>query len=120
MTIGMKNKAKKLRKIQKLMDSFSGRSECADIHTKNHVCFEVCDNEDITAHISALLEVCYYALDGNGMFTSPAYRSTVAESSVTKVLELVLGILPHGQMHCLDRIEEILRNNKTDEKENLP
>ena len=111
----MKNKAETLKEIKSLLDNFSAQIESSGKLQKNCMSFEVIDNEDVTAHISALLEVCYYALDGNGTFTSPALKNTNVEFGVLKVLEMTLNLMPHGQMHCLDRINEIL-NDSEDEK----
>lgn len=115
----MKNKPKKLKKIKAILDTQSGlKSEPYGNLTRNTISIEVSNNEDITSYIEELLKVCYYCLDGNGVFTSPAYRSNIAEQSVTKVIELILELLPHQQMYCLDRIDEILKNKKdNDEKE---
>lgn len=115
----MKNKTKKLKKIKGLLDGHTGlKSEPYGNRTRKTVSIEVSSNEDITSYIEELLKVCYYCLDGNGVFTSPAYRSNIAEHSVTKVIELILGLLPHEQMHCLDSISEILSNKtKKNEKE---
>lgn len=116
----MKHKTKKLKKIKGLLDNHSGlKSEPYGNRIRKTISIEVSSNEDITSYIEELLKVCYYCLDGNGVFTSPAYRSNIAEHSVTKVIELILELLPHEQMHCLDRIDEILQNKtKDNEKEN--
>ncbi len=71
----MKNKTETIKAIKGLLDNFSGQNESSGKRHKNHVSFEVINNEDIVAHISALLEVCYYALDGNGVFTSPVQKA---------------------------------------------
>lgn len=113
----MKNKAEKLKEVKSLLDKFSVQKEAAEKLQKNQICFEVTDNEDITAHISALLEVCYYALDSNGVFTSPSLKNTKVEFGVLKILEMTLNLVPHGQMHCLDRISEILKDNNDDKTE---
>ena len=117
----MKIKTKKLKKIKGLLDDhLSMKSEPYGNRTRKTISIEVSSNEDITSYIEELLKVCYYCLDGNGVFTSPAYRSNIAENSVTKVIELILELLPHGQMHCLDRIDEILKNKtNNDEKEKV-
>lgn len=118
----MKKKAKKIKTIKKLVKNFSGiQKELYGNRTRKTISIEVSSNEDITSYISELLKVCYYCLDGNGMFVSPAYRSTIAEHSVTKVINLILEILPQDQMHCMDRIEEIFQktannNEKQEEK----
>lgn len=116
----MKHKTKKLKEIKNLLDNFSGQTESCGKRLKNHVCFEVNHNQDIIAHISALLEVCYYALDGNGMFISPGQKNSSVEDSVLKVIEMTLNLLPHGQMYCLDVMEEILKDRtKSDEEKEV-
>jgi hypothetical protein len=113
----MKNNAETLNEIKSVLDNFSAQNESSAKLQKNQISFEVTDNEDIAAHISALLEVCYYALDGNGTFTSPALKNTKVEFGVLKILEMTLNLVPHGQMHCLDRINEILKENDDDKTE---
>ena len=113
----MKKKSKKIKKIKELLVNHSGiQNEHSGNRTRKIISIEVSSNEDITNYLEELLKVCYYCLDGNGVFTSPAYRSTIAEHSVTKVLELIMQLLPHEQMHCLDRIGEIIQNKPSDEK----
>ena len=114
----MKKKAKKIKAIKKLVKNFSGiQKEPYGNRMRKTISIEVSSNEDITSYISELLKVCYFCLDGNGMFVSPAYRSTIAEHSVTKVINLILELIPHDQMHCLDRIAELLETtDNNDEK----
>lgn len=120
----MKKKSKKvkvIKKISKLIENFSiNQIESKENRTKKTIEIEVSSNEDITSYIKALLEVCYYALDGNGLFISPANRGSFPEPSVTKVIELVMDLLPHNQMYCLDKIEGILydEQNMASEKKN--
>ncbi|MEN3324940.1 hypothetical protein VP395_14470 [Mariniflexile soesokkakense] len=105
----MKDKKKKLKAIKKLMGQFSGvQKETYGNRISKTINFEVADNEDITSSISALLEVCYYALDGNGGFVSPKHENKTQISSVSKVLEIIIDLLPHDQMFCLHRIEQLL------------
>ena len=115
----MKKKAKKIKAIKKLVKNFSGiQKEPYGNRTRKTISIEVSSNEDITSYISELLKVCFYCLDGNGMFVSPAYRSTIAEHSVTKVINLILELLPHDQMHCMDRIAELFETaDNKDEKQ---
>ena len=104
----MKEK-KKLKAIKKHIKNFPGvNSESHGNRTRKTIGFEVSDHEDITSSISALLEVCYYALDGNGTFVYPKHSNKTPVTSVTKVLEVVIDLLPHDQMFCLDKITEIL------------
>lgn len=112
----MKEKKKhknKLKAIKKHIENFPGLStESHGNRIRKTIGFEVFDHEDITSSISALLEVCYYALDGNGTFVYP--KTPI--SSVTKVLEMVIDLLPHDQMFCLDKISEILSEQGTKKK----
>ncbi|GLB54177.1 hypothetical protein NBRC110019_32180 [Neptunitalea chrysea] len=100
----MKKKAKKIEEIKKLIDNFSGVKSIAYGNNKvrKTVEIEVSSNEDIISYILALLEVCYYTLDGNGLFISPAHENFSPTSSVTKVIELIMDLLPDNQMHCMD------------------
>ena len=107
----MKEKKKhisKLKAIKKHIENFSGVSmESHGNRTRKTIGFEVSDHEDITSSISALLELCYYSLDGNGTFVYPKHSNKTPITSVTKVLEMVIDLLPHDQMFCLDKIIEI-------------
>ncbi|CAH8293973.1 hypothetical protein EV196_103251 [Mariniflexile fucanivorans] len=99
----------KLKAIKKHIENFPGvGTESYGNRIRKTIGFEVFDHEDITSSISALLEVCYYALDGNGTFVYPKHSNKTPISSVTKVLEMVIDLLPHDQMFCLDKISEIL------------
>mgnify|MGYP006879605206 CR=1 FL=1 len=50
-------------------------------------------------------------------FHLPSTKSITVESSVLKVIEMILNLVPHGQMHCLDRINEILYDkDRNDDK----
>ena len=108
----MKEKKKhkrKLKAIKKHTGNFPGvNTEAYGNRTRKTIGFEVFDHEDITSSISALLEVCYYALDGNGTFVYPKHSNKTPITSVTKILEMIIDLLPHDQMFCLDKITEIL------------
>lgn len=112
----MKEKKKhknKLKAIKKHIENFPGLStESHGTRIRKTIGFEVFDHEDIASSISALLEVCYYALDGNGTFVYPKHSNKTPISSVTKVLEIVIALLPHDQMFCLDKITEILSEDE--------
>ena len=87
----------------------------------NHTIYlEVKDNNDLLLNIASLLEVCVFALDGNGMLLSPNNQNVTKHDSVCRVLELVLNILPHSQMDFMDYITEKLNgldNAKTKSSE---
>ena len=68
--------------------------------------FMVKSNEGLITQIASLLEVCAFALDGNGMLLSPSNQNVTKEDSVCRVLEMVLDLLPDAQMHYLDKLSE--------------
>ena len=109
---------KKIKKIKQLVKHFSGvTNETHGRHIRKTIGIEISSNEDLTHYISSLLEVCYFALDGNGIFISPANKHCSQSASVTKVIELILELLPHEQMHCLDGIAKFLETaDNKDEK----
>lgn len=111
----MKKKVKKIKNIKQLVKDFSGvKNEIHGRHTRKTVSIEITSHEDLTYYISSLLEVCYFALDGNGIFVSPANKDCTQSASVTKVIELILELLPHSQMHCLDKIADVLNQETKD------
>ena len=106
----MKKKTKKIKAIKKIVTNFSGiKSEAFGKRTRKTIQLEISSNEDITDYIATLLEVCYFALDGNGIF-----KHCLPSSSVTKVIELIMELLPHSQMHCMDRITEAISKKKAE------
>ncbi len=109
----MKTNRKKIKKIKRLLNNSLevDKSFVFKDHVKT-LSFQVIDNEDITSSISSLLEVCYYGLDGQGSFVSPKHKNKTPISSVAKVLEIVIDLLPHHQMFCLDKITEIVADEK--------
>ena len=78
----------------------------------NYVSFEVRDNNHLLMQIISLLEVCVFALDGDGMMLYPANQNASKEDSVIQVLELVLCILPDSQMYFIDKLDEKLSELK--------
>tara|TARA_R110001632_G_scaffold160651_1_gene278947 strand:+ start:346 stop:711 length:366 start_codon:yes stop_codon:yes gene_type:complete len=72
------------------------------------VSLELKDNNDLMLNITSLLEVCVFALDGNGILLSPNNQNVIKHDSVCRVLELVLNILPHSQMDFMDYVTEKL------------
>jgi len=101
---------KTLKEIQQLRSNLSGLlGNKKSIDAKgNHVSFEVRDNNHLLTQIISLLEVCVFALDGEGMMLSPANQNASKEDSVIQVLELVLSILPDSQMYFMDKLDETL------------
>ena len=109
----MKSKKKRLRileDIQQLRNNLSGLlgNKKANDQKGNYVTFEVRDNNHLLTQIISLLEVCVFALDGEGMMLFPANQNASKEDSVIQVLELVLSILPDSQMYFMDKLDEKL------------
>jgi len=107
-----KQRLKTLEEIQQLRNNLSGLlgNKKAIDPKGNYVTFEVRDNNHLLTQIISLLEVCVFALDGDGVMLFPANQNASKEESVVQVLELVLSILPDSQMYFLDQLDEILSN----------
>ncbi|MBO0343069.1 hypothetical protein [Flagellimonas profundi] len=109
----MKQKKKQLKTLKEIQDlrtnliGLLGNQKSID-PKGNHVCFEVRDNNHLLMQIISLLEVCVFALDGDGIMLSPKNKNASKEDSVIQVLELVLCILPESQMYFMDKLEEKL------------
>ena len=73
----MKKKKKiAIKNIQKLHENLEGSlspEKIRDMETYK-VSFNVSDNNGLTLNIASLLEVCIFALDGNGMLLSPSNK----------------------------------------------
>ncbi|MDT0648150.1 hypothetical protein RM545_15755 [Zunongwangia sp. F260] len=102
-----KEKIKALEDIHQLHQNLSGLLEPTSRGTYK-VAFEVKDNYNLLNNIISLLEVCAFALDGNGMLLMPSNQNATKEDSVCRVLELVISLLPDSQMHFIDRVTEKL------------
>ncbi|GHA30441.1 hypothetical protein GCM10007103_09780 [Salinimicrobium marinum] len=70
--------------------------------------FTVEDHEDYLMRIRALLEVCVFALEGQGSFCSKKFTHITKDATVNLVLEMAIDLLPTDQMVCMDRIKEII------------
>ena len=105
-----KKKLNTLNEIHKLHQNLVGLLKLdSDYSSGNYKVFlEVRDNNDLLLNIASLLEVCVFALDGNGMLLSPNNQNVTKHDSVGRVLELVLNILPHSQMDFMDYVTEKL------------
>ena len=117
-----KKKLKTLKDIHKLHKNLMGllKQDPSNPLGNHKVSLEVRDNNDLLLNIASLLEVCVFALDGNGMLLSPNNQNVTKHDSVCRVLELVLNILPHSQMDFMDYITEKLNgldNAKTKSSE---
>ncbi len=113
----LKTNSKKIKKVKRLLKSISQVETISASNDKiKTLSFHVIDHEDITGSISSLLEVCYYSLDGQGSFVSPKHKNKTPISSVAKVLEIVIDLLPHHQMFCLDKITEIVADENKKER----
>ena len=107
-----KKKLKTLNDIHKLHQNLVGLLKQDSGYSSENfkVSIEVRDNNDLLLNIASLLEVCVFALDGNGMLLSPNNQNVTKHDSVCRVLELVLNILPHSQMDFLDYVTEKLNS----------
>ena len=105
-----KKKLKTLNEIHKLHQNLMGllKQDSGNPSNNYRVSIEVKDNSDLLLNIASLLEVCVFALDGNGMLLSPNNQNVTKHDSVCRVLELLLNILPHSQMDFLDYVTEKL------------
>ena len=79
-----KQRLKTLEEIQQLRNNLSGLlGNNKSIDPKgNYVSFEVRDNNHLLTQIISLLEVCVFALDGDGMMLFPANQNASKEDSV--------------------------------------
>jgi len=117
-----KKKRKTLKDIHKLHQNLMGllKQDISNPLGNHKVSLEVRDNNDLLLNIASLLEVCVFALDGNGILLSPNNQNVTKHDSVCRVLELVLNILPHSQMDFMDFVTEKLNgldNAKTNSSE---
>lgn len=105
-----KKQLKTLMEIQDLRKNLAGLlGNKNSIDSKgNHVYFEVRDNNHLLMQIRSLLQLCVFALDGEGMMLAPKNKNASKEDSITQVLELVLCILPDSQMYYMDKLDEML------------
>ncbi|MCK0158938.1 hypothetical protein MWU65_17255 [Cellulophaga sp. F20128] len=105
---------KLLKEIQQLHQNLHGKLQPVTLRGKVYyqASFMVKSNEGLITQIANLLEVCVFALDGNGMLLSPSNQNITKEESVSRVLEMVLDLLPDAQMFCLDKITEILSSQE--------
>ncbi|WP_127140333.1 hypothetical protein [Flagellimonas marinaquae] len=105
-----KQRLKTLEEIQQLRNNLSGLlgNENSIDSNGNYVHFEVRDNNQLFMQIKCLLEVCVFAMDGDGMMLFPTNQNASKEDSVTQVLEMVLSILPDSQMYFMDKLDEKL------------
>ena len=76
--------------------------------------FTVEDHEDYLMRIRALLEVCVFALEGQGTFCSKKFSHITKEGTVSLVLEMAIDLLPSDQMVCMDRIKEVIDQGFSD------
>tara|TARA_E500000318_G_scaffold102506_2_gene106863 strand:- start:1555 stop:1902 length:348 start_codon:yes stop_codon:yes gene_type:complete len=98
---------KDIQELRKNLPGLLGNKKSID-SKGNHVYFEVRDNNHLLMQIRSLLQLCVFALDGDGMMLSPKNNDASKEDSITQVLELVLCILPDSQMYYMDKLDEML------------
>ena len=103
----MKHKKKQLKTLKEIQDlrknltGLLGNKKSID-PKGNHIYFEVRDNNHLLMQIRSLLQLCVFALDGDGMMLAPKNHDASKEDSITQVLELVLCILPDSQMYYIN------------------
>lgn len=105
-----KKQLKTLKEIQELRKNLTGllsNKKTIDPNGK-HVYFEVRDNNHLLMQVRSLLQLCVFALDGDGMMLAPKNNNASKEDSITHVLELILCILPDSQMYYMDKLDEML------------
>lgn len=101
-------KEEKYNEIKKLIMEKGIQSIPGDSRNMKEIIFPVEDHEDYMMRVSALLQVCILALDGEGSFTSRRLNYLSGVGSVTLVLEMVILLLPSEQMYHMDRIMTII------------
>lgn len=101
-------KKEKYNEIRKLIMEEGIQSIPEDSKNMKEVRLPVEDHEDYMMRLSALLEVCVLALDGEGGFTSRRPKFLTGVGSITLVLEMVILLLPFNQMAQMDRIMTII------------
>ena len=105
-----KKKLKTLKDIHKLHHNLMGllKQDPGNPLGNHTASLKIKDTNDLLLNITSLLEVCVFALDGNGILLSPNNQNVTKHDSVCRVLELVLNILPHSQMDFIDYATEKL------------
>ncbi|WP_037321273.1 hypothetical protein [Salegentibacter sp. Hel_I_6] len=114
-----KEKVKILKEIHQLYQNLDGLPK-PNSKGNYSVSYDVNNNYQLLNDIISLLEVCAFALDGNGMLLAPINQKATKEESVCRVLELIIGLMPDYQMHFMDRISEKLSELDVKEKEKVP
>jgi len=99
-----RQRLKTLEEIQQLRNNLSGLLG----NKKSMNPFEFRDNNHLLTQIISLLEVCVFAMDGDGMILFPTNQNASKKDSVTQVLEMVLSILPDSQVYFMDQLDEKL------------
>ncbi|MCL6220992.1 hypothetical protein [Zunongwangia pacifica] len=80
-------------------------------HTFRNATVRFEDYTDYIMRITSLLEVCVLALDGEGDFHSKNLSHQSKTSSVQLVIEMVIELMPDGDMFQLEQIIAILEND---------
>jgi len=80
-------------------------------HTYRSATIRFGDHTDYVMRIRSLLEVCVLALDGEGDFYSKSLSHQSKNSSVQLVIEMVIELMPDGDMFQLEKIIAILEND---------
>ena len=102
----------KLKQLKKIGATAYGlKKEETKRHTFRNATIRFEDYTDYIMRITSLLEVCVLALDGEGDFHSKNLSHQSKNSSVQLVIEMVIELMPDGDMFQLEQIIAILEND---------
>lgn len=106
----MKMKKKKLQTLKEIHQLYKNLKGLSEPEPKGNysVSFKVDNNYQVLNDIISLLEVCAFALNGNGMLMAPINHKATKEESVSRVLELIIALMPDSQMHFMHIVTEKL------------
>ena len=115
----MKNKKLNKMKLKALQEiggyKYGLQKETTNRHTLRVANIPFEDHTGYILKVTALLEVCILALDGQGNFHSKMLSNHSLDTSVQMVLEMVIEMMPHDDMFKLEQmmtiLEEDLNNN---------
>ena len=102
----------KLKQLKRIGATAYGlKKEETKRHTFRNATVRFEDYTDYIMRITSLLEVCVLALDGEGDFHSKNLSHQSKTSSVQLVIEMVIELMPDGDMFQLEQIIAILEND---------
>lgn len=102
----------KLKTLQDIGASKEGlQKEKTNRHTLRIANIPFDDHTSYLLKVTALLEVCVLALDGQGDFHSKMLSHHDLDTSVKMVLEMVIEMMPHDDMFKLKQILTVLEED---------